>query len=55
MRCCAPPLIHARAMQLSWLLDINGIPRNWRALEGHGVNTFTLVNQVRLAAACPAW
>ena len=32
-------------MQLTWLLDITGIPQNWRVLEGHSVNTFVLVNK----------
>ena len=32
-------------VQLTWLLDITGIPENWRVLEGHSVNTFVLVNK----------
>ena len=31
-------------MQLTWLLDDNGIPADWRSLEGFGVNTYTLVD-----------
>ena len=42
------PLTLTATLQLSWLLDVNGIPENWRALEGHSVNTFTLVNKVSL-------
>jgi catalase len=29
---------------LTWLLDDNGIPANWRHLEGYSVNTFKLYN-----------
>lgn len=32
-------------MQLMWLLDDNGIPANWRVLEGFSVNTFTMINK----------
>ncbi|KAK9814659.1 hypothetical protein WJX72_009344 [[Myrmecia] bisecta] len=28
---------------LTWLLDDNGIPKDWRHMEGFGVNTFKLV------------
>lgn len=31
-------------LQLTWLLDDNGIPADWRSLEGFGVNTYTLVD-----------
>lgn len=31
-------------LQLTWLLDDNGIPATWRHLEGYGVNTFVFVN-----------
>ena len=30
---------------LTWLLDDNGIPANWRQMEGYGVNTFKLINR----------
>ncbi len=30
---------------LTWLLDDNGIPANWRVLEGYGVNTYVLINK----------
>ena len=32
-------------LQLTWLLDLTGIPQNWRVLEGHSVNTFVLNNK----------
>jgi hypothetical protein len=31
-------------LQLTWLLDDAGVPANWRALEGHSVNTYTMIN-----------
>ena len=31
-------------LQLTWLLDDNGIPANWANMEGYGVNTFKLIN-----------
>lgn len=54
--CCTPaPSTHTRlsthppppspcVLQLTWLLDDNGVPANWRALEGHSVNTYTMIN-----------
>ena len=30
--------------QLTWLFDNDGIPKNWRKLNGFGVNTFKLIN-----------
>lgn len=32
-------------MQLTWLLDDYGVPANWRAMEGHSVNTYTMINK----------
>eukprot|EP00884_Botryococcus_braunii_P020217 jgi/Botrbrau1/687/Bobra.160_2s0010.1 len=29
---------------LTWLLGDEGLPANWRSLEGYGVNTFILIN-----------
>lgn len=29
--------------QLTYLLDDIGVPANWRALEGHSVNTYTMI------------
>ena len=45
-------------LQLTWLLDDNGIPANWANMEGYGVNTFKLINaQARRTSAsstsCP--
>lgn len=34
-------VLHA---QLTWLLDDPGVPAHWRALEGHSVNTYSMVN-----------
>jgi catalase len=30
---------------LTWLLDDNGIPANWRVLEGYSVNTYVMINK----------
>ncbi len=38
--------------QLTWLLDDNGIPANWRQMEGYGVNTFKLINAQGEAQFC---
>lgn len=32
------------ALQLTWLFDNDGIPANWRKMNGFGVNTFKLIN-----------
>jgi hypothetical protein len=40
-----PPTTHTHPpTQLTWLLDDAGVPAHWRALEGHSVNTYTLIN-----------
>jgi hypothetical protein len=31
-------------VQLTWLLADEGLPANWRCLEGYSVNTFLLIN-----------
>ena len=31
-------------VQLTWLFDNDGIPANWRKMNGFGVNTFKLIN-----------
>ncbi len=33
--CCA---------QMTWLAGMEGIPTDYRHMEGYGVNTFTLIN-----------
>ena len=38
--------------QLTWLLDDNGIPANWRRMEGYAVNTFKLINSEGVANYC---
>ena len=38
--------------QLTWLLDDNGIPANWRRMEGYAVNTFKLINSEGIANFC---
>ena len=37
---------------LTWLLDDNGIPANWRQMEGYGVNTFKLINREGVEHLC---
>lgn len=38
--CVCVPVHH----QLTYLLDDPGVFANWRSMEGHSVNTFTLIN-----------
>lgn len=39
-------------LQLTWLLDDNGIPANWANMEGYGVNTFKLINAEGKESLC---
>lgn len=31
-------------LQLTYLLDDPGVFANWRSMEGHSVNTYTMIN-----------
>ena len=39
-------------LQLTWLLDDNGIPANWANMEGYGVNTFKLISAQGKESLC---
>ena len=48
MRPLLPPCVPLCCLlQLTYLLDDPGVPANWRALEGHSVNTFVMINKDR--------
>ena len=35
---------HVCLVQMTWLAGMEGIPTDYRHMEGYGVNTFTLVD-----------